>query len=73
MPSIEIMNNIFANYSEINSRAIRQGSVDEMDIDKIKSLKERLKSNFSIDDTGGITWQYIEAKIKAFRKRIKYH
>lgn len=71
MPSIEIMNNIFANYSEINSRAIRQGSVDEMDIDKIKSLKERLKSNFSIDDTGGITWQYIEAKIKAFRKKNK--
>lgn len=71
MPAIEIMTNIIANYTEINSRALRQGSVDEDDITRIETLRQRLKSNFTIDDTGGVTWQYIEAKVRAFRKQHK--
>lgn len=71
MPGIEVMTNIIANYAEINSRALRQGSVDEMDIGKIETMRQRLKDNFVIDDTGGVTWQYIEAKVRAFRKQNK--
>lgn len=71
MPAVEIMTNVISNFSEINSRALRQGSVDDMDIEKVKSMKQMLKDNFVVDDTGGVTWQYIEAKIRAFRKQHK--
>lgn len=71
MPAVEIMTNIIANYTEINSRALRQGSVEDMDIERIATMKQRLKDNFTIDDTGGITWQYLESKVKAFRKKNK--
>lgn len=71
MPAVEIMTNIISNFTELNSRALRQGSVDEMEIQKIETMRQRLKDNFVIDDTGGITWQYIESKVRAYRKRHK--
>jgi len=71
MPAVEIMTNIISNYTEINSRALRQGSVEEDDIARIETLRKRLKDNFTIDDTGGVTWQYIEARVRAFRKQHK--
>jgi replicative DNA helicase len=69
MPAVEIMTNIIANISEINSRALRMGDVDDGNILSINSVRGRLKDNFEIDDKGGITWQYIEAKIKAFKRK----
>jgi len=71
MPAIEIMTNIIANKSNINSRALRQGDIDDGQMMSINSIKESLKSNFVIDDNGGVTWQYIEAKLKDFRKKNK--
>lgn len=71
MPAIEIMTNVISNYTEINSRALRQGSILDEDVERIKTLKQRLKENFTIDDTGGVSWQYIEAKVRAFRKQHK--
>lgn len=71
MPAVEIMTNIISNFTELNSRALRQGSVDEMELEKIATMRQRLKDNFVIDDTGGVTHQYIEAKARAFRKKNK--
>lgn len=71
MPAVEIATNVISNYAELNSKALRQGSVDDMELVKIESIKKRLKDNFEIDDTGGVTWQYIEAKVRSFRKQRK--
>lgn len=71
MPAIEIMTNMIANFAQINSRALRQGDVDAGQEMTIKTMRDRLKNNFVIDDTGGISWQYIEAKTRAFRKSRK--
>lgn len=71
MPSIDIMTNIIANKSNINSRALRQGDVNDGELISINSMRECIKPNFEIDDNGGVTWQYIEAKLKSFRKKNK--
>lgn len=71
MPSIEIMTNMIANYFQINSRALRQGSVDDEQELTIKEMRDRIKSNFVIDDTGGISWQYVESKVRAFKSNNK--
>lgn len=71
MPAIEIMTNIIANKSSLNSRALRQGDIDDGQLMSINSIREGIKSNFVIDDNGGVTWQYIEAKLKDFRKKNK--
>ena len=71
MPAIEIMTNIIANKSDINSRALRQGDVDEGQIMSIQNIKDKIDNNFVIDENGGVTWQYIEAKLKSFRKKNK--
>ena len=71
MPSIDIMTNIIANRTDINSRALRQGDVNEGELMSINSMKDCIKANFVIDDNGGVTWQYIEAKLKDFRKKNK--
>jgi len=71
MPAVEMMTNIISNFTEINSRALRQGSVDDVEIHKIETMRQRLKDNFVIDDTGGVTWQYIESKVRSYRKKHK--
>lgn len=71
MPAIEIMTNIISNVLEINSRALRSGDVDEEALIRINELKSKLKENFVIDDSEAITWQHVEAGIKAFRKKHK--
>lgn len=70
MPAAQLMRNMWANYFEINSRAIRGGDLMEEDEAKIKSFRNKLKSNLVIDDTSGITAQYIETKVRIARRTI---
>ena len=70
MPAAQLMRNMWANYFQINSRAIRGGDVDEEGVLKIKSFREKLKTNLIIDDTSGITSQYIETKVRIARRSI---
>jgi len=70
MAATQIVKNIFSNLYDINTAAIRDGDVDEDQIINIKSAKQRIKDNIIIDDTAGVTWQYIDAKLTSVRKRI---
>lgn len=70
MPAAQLMRNMWANYFQINSRAIRGGDVDEDGVLKIKSFRDKLGSNLIIDDTSGITSQYIETKVRIARRSI---
>jgi len=45
--------------------------VDDSDVLTIRQVKERIKTNLEIDDTAGINWQYVEAKIRAYRTKNK--
>lgn len=69
MPAVEIMTNIVANAMTVNSRALRSGDVEDDQVTEIKKMKALLKDNFLLDDNGGATWQYIEAKIRSFKKK----
>lgn len=71
MRSADIMTNIISHVKEINSRALRQGDIDDEQLLSIKEVKNKLKDNFTIDDTDGITWQQFETKVKSFRKKNK--
>lgn len=70
MPATQLMKNMWANNLTINSYAIRGGGLLDEDLKKVKSYKQRLKDNLVIDDTPGITWQYMEARIRNMRKTI---
>lgn len=70
MPARQLMKNMIANNNEINSYAIRGGSLLDEDLLKIKSYKNKLKDNLIIDETPAITWQYMESKIRLARKKI---
>jgi replicative DNA helicase len=65
----KLMSNIVANVLEINSYGIRNGKLSDDNFARVVKFKDRLKENITIDDTPGITWQYMEARIK--RERIK--
>ncbi len=71
MSAIEIMTNLIANIKRINSRSLRTGNVDDDDIRNIERLEPLIGENLVIDQTGGITWQYFETKIKAHRRAHK--
>ena len=71
MSATQIVKNIFSSLYEINTMAIRDGGLDDGQIMSIKSARQRFKDNLIIDDTAGITWQYVDAKLTAIRKRIK--
>lgn len=70
MPATQLMKNIWANSLEINSWAIRSGNAGEDDASRIKEFRSKLKLNLMIDDTAGITWQYIETKLRKMRRDI---
>lgn len=70
MPGTQLMKNLWANCLNINSWQIRSGNVMEDDVVKIQTLRKKLKNNLIIDDTAGITWQYIETKIRKLRRTI---
>jgi replicative DNA helicase len=71
MSAIEVLTNVIANVKRINSRALRTGDVDDENILSIEQMESSLNDSFVIDETGGITWQYFEAKVKAFRRKNK--
>lgn len=70
MPGTQLMKNLWANCLNINSWQIRSGNVMDGDVDRIKALRNKLKDNLQIDDKPGITWQYIETKIRKMRRTI---
>jgi len=70
MPATQLMKNMWANNLTINSYSIRGGCLLDEDLIKVKQYKQRLKDNLVIDDTPGITWQYIETRIRNMRKTI---
>lgn len=70
MPAVQLMKNLIANDLEINSHAIRSGRVTKEELDRIKNFRNKLNKNLAIDDTSGITWQYIETKIRKRRRDI---
>jgi len=71
MTAIEVLTNVIANIQRINSKALRTGQVDDNEIKTIKEIKNKLNESFVIDETGGITWQYFESKVRAHRKKHK--
>jgi replicative DNA helicase len=71
MTAIEVLTNVIANMRRINSRALRTGGVDDEQLLSIEQIKNRLHESFTIDETGGITWAYFEAKVRAHRKKHK--
>lgn len=71
MKAIEILTNVIANIKEINSRKLRMGDLEDSEILSVSEIRSRLNESFSIDETGGITWQYFEAKVKSHRKKHK--
>lgn len=70
MPATQLMKNMWANNLSINSYAIRGGGLLDEDLVRVKQYKNKLKENLIIDDTPGITWQYIETKLRRIRKKI---
>jgi replicative DNA helicase len=70
MPATQLMKNMWANNLTINSYAIRGGGLLDEDLLKVKKYKQRLKDNLVIDDTPGITWQYMETRIRKMRKTV---
>jgi len=70
MPATQLMKNMWANNLTINSYAIRGGGLLDEDLVKVKKYKQRLKDNLVIDDTPGISWQYMETRIRKMRKAI---
>jgi len=71
MTAVEVITNIIANIQRINSKALRTGQVDDDEIKTIKTIKNKLNESFVIDETGGITWEYFESKVRAHRKKHK--
>ena len=71
MPAEELMRNIWANTLEINSYGIRSAKLSDENLVKIKNFRKLIeKENLIIDDTSGITHQYVETKIRKMRRTI---
>ena len=70
MPATQLMKNMWANNLQINSYEIRSGRLSDDDLVSIKNYKQKLKDNLIIDDTPGLTWQYIETRVRKMRKTI---
>lgn len=70
MPATQLMKNIWANALQINSYGIRSGGLSDENLLRVKNFKSVLKDNLVIDDTPGITYQYMETRIRKMRKKI---
>lgn len=70
MPATQLMKNIWANALQINSYGIRSGGLSDENLLKVKNFKSLLQDNLVIDDTPGITYQYMETRIRKIRKKI---
>lgn len=70
MAATQIVKNVFSNMLDINTMAVRDGGVDDEQMIAIKQSRTRFRDNVIIDDTAGVTWQYIDAKLTKIRKRV---
>tara|TARA_R110000822_G_scaffold309096_2_gene437996 strand:- start:6830 stop:8194 length:1365 start_codon:yes stop_codon:yes gene_type:complete len=70
MPATQLMKNIWANALQINSYGIRSGGLSDENLLRVKNFKSSLQDNLVIDDTPGITYQYMETRIRKMRKKI---
>lgn len=70
MPATQIIKNLFANDLDINTQALRIGDIDDDNYKRIKASIKKYKNNIVIDDTPGITWQYVESRLRKMRKTI---
>lgn len=70
MPAKQLIKNIWANALEINSKGIRNAQLSDENLLKIKNFESALEDNLIIDDTPGITWQYMETRVRKMRKKI---
>jgi replicative DNA helicase len=70
MPATQLMKNIFANCLTINSWQIRSGNASKEDEEKVEQFEDQVKENLIIDDTYGITWQYVETRLRKMRRTI---
>lgn len=70
MSAKQVMMNFWSSVLQINSYGIRSGQLSDENLLKIKNFKGLLKDNLFIDDTSGITWQYVETKIRQLRRKI---
>ena len=70
MSAQQVIKNIIANIHEINTMAIRDGNLDEEELLKFKNAKSMFKDNLIIDDSPGVTWQYIDTKLTRIRKNL---
>ncbi len=70
MSATQIVKNVVANMHEINTMAIRDGNLSEEEKIRFKSIRPAFKDNLIIDDTPGVTWQYIDAKLTKIRKKF---
>jgi replicative DNA helicase len=70
MPATRIVKHLIANDLNINTGALRIGDIDNDKLNQINFSSNKYNSNLIIDDTPGITWQYIESKIKKVRKKV---
>jgi len=70
MSATQIIKNCLSNMYDINTMAIRDGGLDDEQLKQIKESKNRFGDNIIIDDTSGVTWQYIDAKLTKVRKKF---
>jgi replicative DNA helicase len=70
MPATQLMKNMWANNLSINSYGIRSGRLSDDNVENIKNYKQKLRDNLVIDDTPGLTWQYIETRVRKMRKTV---
>lgn len=70
MPGRQLMRRIISNSCDINSFALKTGQINQDDYNRIEKSKIRLQNNLVIDDTPAITWQYIDTKLKAVRRKF---
>ena len=70
MTAIQVTKRLLSHALTINNQNIKRGNLLEEDLNRIKAYKTAFKSNLEIDETSGITWQYVEAKVRKKRKTI---
>ena len=70
MPATRIIKHLIANDQNINTGALRIGDIDTAKLTAINYSETKYNYNLILDDTPGITWQYMEAKIRKVRKKV---
>lgn len=71
MPANQLMKRIMSSIYDINSYALKTGQITDEEYNNISnSIRLKISNNLLIiDDTPAITWQYIDSKLRAIRKK----